>query len=568
MIDQVKLRIGHVLRAAIQRAINRNEISLDGIPDIVFSPTKGPGHGDIATPIAMSLSKSANMPPKQIAEIIVSHLGNDPLIRQVEIAGPGFINLFVSEDWFYEILEHIVCQGEDYGRSQNSTNKRILVEFVSANPTGPLNIVSGRAAAVGDVLANLLSAANYDTTREFYINDAGKQVERLGASIDIRYRQLLGEEELKLPEDGYHGEYLIDLAKSIVESVGDQYLQLDEDARIDKFKDIGIQHLLDGQKSTLKRFGVEFDVWTSEQAIRDDKKPEQIIEIFTKKNLLYEAEGATWFQMTEFGDDKDCVVIKSDGEFTYFVPDAAYHHDKFDRGFDLLIDILGPDHQGHIAHLDHLIKALGYSTDRFEGLIVQQVNLVHRDGSRVEMSKRKGHLYTLNQLIDELAEIVGEQFAVDAARYFFLNRTNNSHLDFDIKLAVTRANDNPSFYVQYAHARCCSIFREMKERAIDQLPINQVDLSLLTIDEETQIIRKMADYPEVVQDAAKEREPYRIPKYLYELASQFHAFYNKFRVLDMEHQDLMHSRLVLVRCVQIVISNGLKLLGISAPEKM
>jgi len=568
LIDQVRLRVSEVLRAAIQQAINHAEISLDIIPDIVFSPTKNPEHGDIATPIAMSLSKTAKMPPRQIAGIIVNHLANDPLIRQVEIAGPGFINLFVSEDCLYKTLEHIIHQGEGYGRSQDGARKRILVEFVSANPTGPLNIVSGRAAAVGDVLVNLLNVANYDAIREFYVNDAGKQVERLGASIDVRYRQLLGGEELKIPEDGYHGEYLIDIARLIVESEGDQYLQLDEAARIDKFKDIGIQRLLDGQKSTLKRFGVEFDVWTSEQVIRDTKKPEQIIEIFTKKKLLYKAEGAIWFQMTKFGDDKDCVVIKSDGEFTYFVPDAAYHRDKFDRGFDLLIDILGPDHQGHIVHLDHLINALGYSADRFEGLVVQQVNLVHQDGSRVEMSKRKGHLYTLNQLIDELAETVGEQFAVDVARYFFLNRTNNSHLDFDIKLAVTRANDNPSFYVQYAHARCCSIFREMKNRNIDQLPINQVDLNLLTVDEEAQIIKKMAGYPGVILNAAEEREPYRIPNYLYELSSHFHTFYNKFRVLDMDHPDLTQSRLVLVRCVQIVISNGLKLLGISAPEKM
>lgn len=568
MINQIKLRVSRTIKAAIQQAINQNEISLESIPDIIFSPTKGPEHGDIATPIAMSLSKLAKMPPRQIAKTIVKHLVDDPLIRQVEIAGPGFINLFVSEDWLYEILENIIHQNKNYGRSQSNISKRILIEFVSANPTGPLNIVSGRAAAVGDVLANLLNATNQNVTCEFYINDAGKQVERLGESIDIRYRQLLGEEELEIPEDGYHGTYLIDLAQLIIKNVGKQYLQLDRDIRINKFKDIGIQHLLDGQKSILKRFGVEFDVWTSEQKIRNDKKPEQIIEIFKQKNLLYESEGATWFQMTKFGDDKDCVVIKSDGEFTYFVPDAAYHRDKFDRGFDLLIDILGPDHQGHIAHLDHLIKALGYNTEQFEGLIVQQVNLVHPDGNRVEMSKRKGHLYTLDQLINELTETVGEQFAVDVARYFFLNRTNNSHLDFDIKLAVTRANDNPSFYVQYAHARCCSIFREMKDRKIDQLPINQVKLNLLAIDEETQIIKKMADYPEVIMNAAKEREPYRIPKYLYELASQFHTFYNKSRVLDTKHQDLMQSRLVLVRCVQIVIANGLKLLGISAPEKM
>ena len=569
-MDTIKSEIYDIIESAIQAATTAGELTISEVPKIPFSPTKTPEHGDIATPIALGLAKQAKMAPRKIAEIIVSHINLDahPTIHQIDIAGAGFINIHLSDNWLYDTLQTIIAMQEAYGTSNNGEGKNLQIEFVSANPTGPLNIVSGRAAAVGDTLVNLLNAIGYNAVREYYVNDAGGQVERLGESIDVRYRQALGEEGLEIPEDGYQGEYLREFAQAIAATEDDVYLQLETEERVATFREKGIAYILEEQKKSLERFGVDFDVWSSEKAIRESGKPEEIIELFREKAYLYEAEGATWFRMTDFGDDKDCVVIRSNGEYTYFVPDAAYHRDKFDRGFTTVIDLLGPDHQGHISRLKNFVKALGLPDDWLEISIIQQVNLVDAEGNRQDMSKRQGKFLTLDALIDELAETVGEQFAVDVARYFFLMRANNTHLDFNMELAVTHASENPVFYIQYAHARCCSIFEQGDEQGITPKPIEAASLNRLSEPMEHELIRKLAEFPSAVLLSAEAREAHRIVHYLHELTGIFHPYYNQHRVLDPADMEKTYARLILIQSVQSVLKNGLTLLGISAPVSM
>lgn len=569
-MDAIKTEVYDIIEGAIHAAVAAGELAISEVPTIPFSPTKTPEHGDIATPIALGLAKRARMAPRKIAQIIVSHINPKahPVIHQIDIAGAGFINIHLSDNWLYDTLQTIVETQEAYGTCDKGEGKPLQIEFVSANPTGPLNIVSGRAAAVGDTLVNLLNAIGYKAIREYYVNDAGGQVERLGESIDVRYRQALGEEGLEIPEGGYQGEYLQEFAQNIADMAGDTYLQLKTSERVARFRDEGIAHILAQQKTSLERFGVNFDVWSSEKAIRDSGKPEEIIQLFREKEYLYEAEDATWFRMTDFGDDKDCVVVRSNGEYTYFVPDAAYHRDKFDRGFTTVIDLLGPDHQGHITRLKNFVKALGMPDDWLEIFIIQWVNIIDAEGNRSEMSKRRGQFLTLDDLIDELAETVGEQFAVDVARYFFLMRANNTHLDFNIELAVTHASENPVFYIQYAHARCCSIFEQGDEQGITPKPIEETSLKQLTEPMEHELIRKLAEFPSIVLLSAEAREAHRIPHYLHELAGLFHPYYNQHRVLDPSDMEKTYARLILVRCVQSVLKNGLTLLGISAPVSM
>ena len=569
-MDAIKTEVYDILKGAIHAAITAGELSIAEVPDIPFSPTKTPEHGDIATPIALGLAKQARMAPRNIAEKIVAHIDPDshPIISKIDIAGAGFINIHLSDEWLYDTLRTIAATQSAYGTCDKGAGKHLQIEFVSANPTGPLNIVSGRAAAVGDTLVNLLNAIGYKAIREYYVNDAGGQVEKLGESIDVRYRQALGEEDLEIPDGGYQGEYLQEFAQTIVETEGDAYLQLEPNERVAHFRDTGIAHILAQQKTALERFGVNFDVWSSEKAIRDSGKPEETLQLFQEKEYLYEAEGATWFRMTDFGDDKDCVVIRSNGEYTYFVPDAAYHRDKFDRGFTTVIDLLGPDHQGHITRLKNFVKALGMPDDWLEISIIQQVNLVNAEGERLDMSKRRGQFFTLDLLIDELAEAVGEQFAVDVARYFFLMRANNTHLDFNMELAITHASENPVFYIQYAHARCCSIFEQGDEQGIVPKSIDEVSLKRLTEPMEYELIRKLAEFPSVVLLSAEAREAHRVTHYLHELAGIFHPYYNQHRVLDPSDMEKTYARLILVQSVQTVLKNGLTLLGISAPASM
>ncbi|MCD6505361.1 arginine--tRNA ligase [Candidatus Poribacteria bacterium] len=567
MTGKVRERIARAIEQAIDKAISQGVIPEVQIPKVKLERPRDERFGDLACTVALELASRIKTQPRKVAEEIVSRMDSaDGLIESVEIAGPGFINIKLSKGWLENLLRQITSQKEDFGRCDLGKGKKVQVEFVSTNPTGPLNVVNGRAASVGDSLVNILQAVGYDVTREFYINDAGGQAYRLAKSIEARYQQLIGN-DVPFPEDGYKGEYVTELAKSLIQERGDDLARMDERERLELFREIGCARMVEWQKRDLERFRVFFDVWTSEKAIRDSGKPEMILERLREKGYLYERDGAVWFRSTDFGDDKDRVLIKSDGEYTYVVPDIAYHYDKFERGFDRVIDIWGPDHYGYIVRLKAAIQAMGIDPERLQIMIVQMVRLV-RGGQSVKMSKRKGEFITLADLLDELAETVDERFAVDVARFFFVMRSHSTHLDFDMDLAISQANDNPVFYIQYAHARICSIFRQAAERGIERWPIERVDLSLLGNDEEVSLMRSLAQYPEVILGAAQSLEPHRIPYYLLDLATRFHAFYDRHRVLDRENMPLTQARMILADAVGQVIRNGLSLLGIRAPERM
>lgn len=567
MTEEVKGRVVQTIEEAIKRAVSEGAIPEIQIPEVKVEKPRNERFGDLACTVALELASRTKTQPRRIAEEIVSRMDMaGGVIESVEIAGPGFINIRLSNRWLEELLRRISSQGEDFGRCDLGKGTKVQVEFVSTNPTGPLNVVNGRAASVGDSLVNILQAVGYNVTREFYINDAGGQAYRLAKSIEARYQQLIGN-DVPFPEDGYRGEYVTELAKLLIQERGEELAGMSEEERMELFREVGCARMVEWQKRDLERFRVFFDVWTSEKAIRESGKPEMILKNLRRKGYLYERDGAVWFKSTDFGDDKDRVLIKSDGEYTYVVPDIAYHYNKFERGFDKVIDIWGPDHYGYIVRLKAAIQALGIDPERLQIMIVQMVRLV-RGGESVKMSKRRGEFITLADLLDELAETVDERFAVDVARFFFVMRSHSTHLDFDMDLAISQANDNPVFYIQYAHARIRSIFRQAEERGIPRWPIERVDLSLLGNEEEVSLMRSLAEYPEVVLGAAQALEPHRIPYYLLDLATRFHAFYDRHRVLDRENMPLSQARMVLADCTGQVIHNGLSLLGIIAPERM
>ncbi|HGE69283.1 TPA: arginine--tRNA ligase [Candidatus Poribacteria bacterium] len=564
ILASIREELKNIVLTAVNKAIEAKLIGSLDIPEFNVQKPDQREYGDFSVSLPLMLTKQAKMPPKQIAEAIVQFIDERDIIDKVEIAGPGFINFFLKHEWLNEILLSIQEMGKDYGKTNIGAGEKVQVEFVSANPVGPLNVVSARAASVGDSIVNLLNAIGYDAKREFYVNDAGGQVFTFARSINARYLQLLGK-DVPFPEDGYHGDYVKDLAREIIDEYGDKFLNIAEEERLETFRNIGLKKILDGQKQDLRDFGVEFDLWASEKAVRDSGKMDVVLNIIHENQYSYKKDGAIWFKSTFFGDDRDRVIVKSNGEVTYIVPDLAYHLDKSERGFKKVIDLWGPDHHGYIPRMKSGMQALGLPYDWLEILIVQQVNLL-RGGEAVRMSKRAGQFVTLKQLIDELSEQVGRQFAVDVARFFFLMRSTNAHLDFDMDLAVQQAESNPVFYVQYAHARICSIFKQKEEKGIKT--IKNADLSLLKEPEEVDLIKKLADFPDTVYDSAINMTPHTITKYVQELAAVFHSFYNKCKVLDSDNIELSNARLVLVDCVRTVIKNGLALLGISAPEAM
>ena len=524
------------------------------LPEVQLTVPPKKEFGDFASNFAMQSARALRCNPRVLAQYIVENL-DCPYVKKAEIAGPGFINFYLNPDWVYDMLARIVEAGENYGNLPKASDEKIQLEYVSANPTGPLHVGHGRGAAVGSALANLLKAAGYDVEQEYYINDAGNQMNNLARSVNARYLELLGK-EIEFPEDGYHGHDIIDTAQRIINKYGNRFLQMEEAERLEEFKTIAYQEKLAALKEDLERFNVRFDVWFSEKTLHEANKIKEACDRLLEKGYMYEQDGALWLKSTAFGDDKDRVVIRDNGVPTYFAADIAYHANKFGRGFDRVINLWGADHHGYIARMKAAMQCMGYQPEQLEILILQMVRLL-RDGQEVKMSKRTGQSVTLNELIDEVG--------TDAARFFFVMRSIDSQLDFDLDLAKKKSNDNPVFYVQYAHARICSIMRQVAEAGIKVQ--GKGDYKLLTEPVEVDLIKKLGEYPEMLATAARERAVQQVAHYVYDLAGLFHSAYNQCRILGV-NEDLQQARLTMVMAVGHVVRHALSILGVSAPEKM
>ena len=517
------------------------------------------GHGDWATNIAMQLSKPFGLKPRDLADEIIEKLPKESVIEKAEVAGPGFMNFTLSAEWVRETVKNAIEQGGRYGRVDVGAGRRVQVEFVSANPTGPLHMGHGRGAAVGDITAALLDFAGYKVEREYYINDAGLQMELLGKSAQSRYFEALGRaDEAPMPEDGYRGDYMSDIAKAYVEKYGDSLAQKPLAETLSFFSEETGKLVLEMIKKDLEDFGVKFDVWFSEKSLYDDGLVEPAMQALKDRDYAYEDEGALWFRSTMFGDDKDRVLIRSNGMPTYFTSDVAYLKNKYDRGFEKNIYVWGADHHGYVPRLRSVNKAFGFPDDGIDVLLIQMVNLL-RDGKPVQMSKRAGTIVTLREIMDEVGR--------DAARLFFVIRRCDSTVDFDLELAKKASSDNPVFYIQYAHARICSIKRELKERGIPLPSMEDFDVSLLTDPTETNLAKAVSRFPEEIKKAAEETAPHSLVYYATELAEAFHAFYNAQRILGVE-ENVMKSRILLMEAARVTLINALGILGVSAPEKM
>lgn len=527
-------------------------------PKLLIERPKDPAHGDYASNIGLAAAKVARRAPQQIAQDIVEKLQPEPKwIESVEIVPPGFINFRLTKEWLWESLRELIQSGEAFGRWQFGAGRKVQIEFVSANPTGPLNVVSARAAAVGDALANLLQMVGYDVSKEYYVNDAGKQMDLLVQSVDVAYQRLLGH-EVELPEGGYKGSYIEDIAVAIHDGEEEPFPENDDTERRNKFRDIVLKNILHEQEETLRQFRLVYDIWFSERSLHESDALDHVLETLSSSGYLFQQDGATWFRSSRFGDEKDRVLITSEAQPTYLLGDIAYHQNKFTRGYQWVIDLWGPDHHGHIPRMKAAMEALGYDPNALELKIVQQVNLL-QGGEKAKMSKREGRLVSMKELIGEVG--------VDAARFFFLMRKTSAHLDFDLDLATAQSDENPVYYVQYAHARICSILRHAEESGLVGSPLDQTDLSLLAAEEEITLIKKLLVYPEVVESCARNLEPHSLTTYLQEVAGTFHPFYHQHRVV-IDDAALMAARMKLIEAVRIVLRNGLSLLGISAPEQM
>ena len=554
----MKQRIKRLIFNAVSLANENKALPCAELPEIEIEVPKVQSHGDFSTNIAMVTASIQKMPPRKIAEVILKYIRDpDRILAKTEIAGPGFINFFINTLSWHPVLRKIHQEDIVYGASDIGNGKKIQVEFVSSNPTGPLHVGHGRGAAVGDSVANILRFCGYDVQKEYYINDSGRQIDTLGRSVYLRYRESMGE-NIQFPEEYYQGDYIRDYAKEIIELKGKTLFDQDEEQSIFFCARFAAERIIKDIRKDLLDFGIEFDNWFSEQSLYDTGKVNAVIEDFKEKNIIYEKDGALWFKTTNFGDEKDRVVVRKNGQTTYFASDIAYHVDKFERGFNRVIDVWGADHHGYISRVTGAIEASGLNKDRFNVILVQLVNLL-REGEPVAMSTRAGEFVTLNEIVKEVGR--------DAARFIFLTRHYESPLDFDLELAKKKTNDNPVFYVQYVHARISSIFRKSRERGLDELEWDEAAAAMLKEPEEINLIKVMNRYPEVVEDSAKYMESHRITFYLMELSSSFHAYYNKHKVLS-DDSLLSKGRLYLVLAVQKVIRNGLTLLGVSAPEKM
>ncbi|MBI2843283.1 MAG: arginine--tRNA ligase [Armatimonadetes bacterium] len=556
----VKDELIRAVESALEDAKKAGDIRIKEMPEVEIDVPRKKEFGDYSTNVAMVLAREIGAPPREIAQRIADRVTeHNGVIDKVQVAGAGFINFYLKPDWYHQVILRIHDQGERYGTSERFIGQSILVEYVSANPNGPITVGSGRGGAIGDVVSNLLEAVGYRVFREYYINDAlnSLQMQNFGKSLEVRYLQLLGH-DVKMPEDGYQGEYVIQVAKDIVERDGDKYVHLPKEDRIALFTDMGEYAMLELQKADLEDFGIAFDNWYSERTLHESSKVTKCIEQLKERGYAYEKEGAIWLRSTAFGDDKDRTLVRSNGQPTYIAADTAYHADKFERGFNRLLNVWGPHHHGYIARTKAAVAALGYDPNRLDVLIFQVVRLFS-GGELVMMSKRRGDLVPLRELVDEVGK--------DAARFFLLMRSADSSLDFDLELAKQQSSENPVYYVQYAHARISSILRQAEESGVPIPSVSDVDLSLITHPSEIDLVKKLSDWPGEIDRAATAYEPHRLTAYSTDLAALFHVFYRDCRVLG-ESPELTAARLVLVQAARVVLANVLGMMGISAPEKM
>lgn len=552
-VEQLQQQIKAVLAAAVEKA---GLVEAGTEYNIHLETPKDKANGDFATNLAMQLTKLAKKPPRAIAEAILENVDTaNTEIEKIEIAGPGFMNITVRKDFLAGVVKAAFEQGENYGRSNAGNGEKIQVEFVSANPTGDLHLGHARGASVGDSLCNVLDFAGYEVAREYYINDAGNQINNLAYSLEARYKQALGL-DAQMPEDGYHGPDIIEIAEQLTKEFGAEILEKSDEERFAFFREHGLRLELAKLQKDLQNFRVEFDVWYSETSLYNNGKIELALDKLRANGHVFEEGGATWFRSTTFGDDKDRVLIKNDGSFTYLTPDIAYHEDKLQRGFDKLINIWGADHHGYIPRMKAAIEALGYDRDTLEVEIIQMVQL-YKNGEKFKMSKRTGNAVTMRELVEEVG--------LDAVRYFFVKTAGDSHMDFDLDLAVSQSNENPVYYAQYAHARIASILRSAAEQGYKASLDN---LGLLVAEKEEDVLKKVGAFPQIVADAAKHRTPHRIANFIQELAAAFHSFYNAEKVLNADNKELTEARLALITAVKTTLANALKLIGVSAPEKM
>lgn len=569
----VQERVTTALLGALNDARQKGQLKTTAWPTLSLDAPKRPEWGDLASTVAMSLAASEHKAPHDIAQIIVENIPQrEQLFDRVEIVRPGFLNLTVKPALWQEVLREIESQGARYGRTAVGAGRRVLVEYVSANPTGPLHVGHGRGAAVGQAVVRLLDAIGYEAVSEYYINDAGRQMKLLGASVYARYQELSGQ-TIAFPEDGYHGSYITSLAQQLKEQLDRVAGELTPADLETRCRSLAYQKLLGLIRDDLMSFGIEIQSWFSETSLLESKAIELALEELKARDLLFQQDGAWWFRASTYGDEKDRVVKKQDGEYTYLASDIAYHHDKLRRGYDLLIDVFGADHHGYIPRMQAVMQAYGHPKDRLHVVLVQLVKLL-RDGVEVKMSKRTGEFITMREVLDEVG--------ADAAKFYFLMRDSTTHLEFDLELAKQRSADNPVYYVQYAHARICSLWRVAAARGVARPSAEATDLTVLMDPDELGLIKKLSSYPEVVQASALAFEPHRVTYYLQQLAALLHTFYNKHRVLppelDQENKESAPTevltvnrtaaRLVLMGAVQQVLQNGLNVLGISAPEHM
>ncbi|WP_240371304.1 arginine--tRNA ligase [Anoxybacteroides rupiense] len=554
IVEQVKEQ----LKKEIKQAVIKAGLAIEQeVPNIILEVPREKAHGDYSTNMAMQLARVAKKAPRMIAEELVRHFDKTKAsIEKIEIAGPGFINFYMDNSYLTNLIPLIIEAGASYGQTNVGQGQRVQVEFVSANPTGSLHLGHARGAAVGDSLCNVLEKAGFEVTREYYINDAGNQIFNLAKSVEARYFQALGLDK-DMPEDGYYGEDIVELGKQLAKEHGDKLVALDEEERLKLFREYGLNYEMNKIKKDLEDFRVHFDVWYSETSLYHNGKIEKALQALREKGHIYEQDGATWFRSTAFGDDKDRVLIKQDGSYTYLLPDIAYHQDKLQRGFTKLINIWGADHHGYIPRMKAAIEALGYDPAVLEVEIIQLVSL-YQNGEKVKMSKRTGKAVTMRDLMEEVG--------LDATRYFFAMRSSDTHLDFDMDLAVSQSNENPVYYAQYAHARVCSILRQGAEQNLTYEGTQK--LEYIQSEKEIELLKKLGEFPSAVSEAALKRTPHRITNYVFDLASALHSFYNAEKVIDPENKEKSQARLALVKAVQITLQNALALIGVSAPEKM